>query len=108
MSFRYGWAKRTFYSEWTVTWLNAFVAHCQKQKEVKADYLHVISDSEKANFLYNKWCKEMREQGKTIKKTVWKLTIQGMLKYGFQLTCVELCTIAAIYMVRLIIDYLHD
>jgi ABC-type siderophore export system fused ATPase/permease subunit len=31
-----------------------------------------------------------------------------MLKYGFQLTIVELCTIFAIYMVRLIIDYLHD
>ena len=30
-----------------------------------------------------------------------------MLKYGFQLAVVELCTIAAIYSIRLIIDYLY-
>lgn len=34
--------------------------------------------------------------------------MQGMLKYGLQLVTVELCTIAAIYTIRLIIDYLHD
>ena len=49
-----------------------------------------------------------RNQGKTIKGTVLKLSIQGMVKYGFQLTVVELCTILGIYMIRLIIDYLHD
>jgi len=32
---------------------------------------------------------------------------QGMLHYGLQLVTVELCTIAAIYIIRLIIDYLH-
>lgn len=36
------------------------------------------------------------------------LTIRGMVKYGLQLTVVELSTIAAIYMIRLIIDYLHE
>ena len=50
----------------------------------------------------------MKAQGKTIKQTVWKLTMEGMIKYGFQLTVVEVSTIFAIYMIRLIIDYLHD
>jgi hypothetical protein len=31
-----------------------------------------------------------------------------MGRYGFQLTLVELFTIAAIYNIRLIIDYLHN
>ena len=31
-----------------------------------------------------------------------------MVKYGFQLTIVELLTIFGIYMIRTIIDYLHD
>jgi len=50
----------------------------------------------------------MKRQGVGIKETVWKLTLQGMAKYGAQLAVVELCTIAAIYAIRLIIDYLHD
>jgi len=58
--------------------------------------------------LYNKWCIEMKNHGVGIKKTVWKLVIQGMAKYGIQLTLVELFTIAAIYSVRLIIDYLAN
>ena len=49
----------------------------------------------------------MKNTGKGIKQTVWKLTIKGMLKYGVQLVAVELCTIAAIYIIRLIIDYLN-
>ena len=50
----------------------------------------------------------MKVKGYTLKKTVWELTIKGMIKYGFQLTVVELCTIFAIYTIRLIIDLLHD
>lgn len=50
----------------------------------------------------------MKDTGKGIKQTVWKLTVKGMLKYGVQLVTVELCTIAAIYIIRLIIDYLHE
>lgn len=50
----------------------------------------------------------MKHAGIGIKQTVWKLTIRGMLKYGLQLVTVELCTIAAIYTIRLIIDYLHE
>lgn len=50
----------------------------------------------------------MREKGRSIKQTVMKLTIQGMIKYGIQLTIVELCSILGIYLIRLIIDYLHD
>ena len=108
MSFRYGWAHRTVYSDWLVTWLSPFVEYCQGKKEVKSEYLHIISEDERAEHLYNKWCKDMRDQGQTIKQTVWKLTMEGMLRYGFQLTVVELSTIAAIYSIRLIIDYLHD
>mmetsp|Transcript_4432 Transcript_4432/g.6532 ORF Transcript_4432/g.6532 Transcript_4432/m.6532 type:complete len:96 (-) Transcript_4432:3562-3849(-) len=50
----------------------------------------------------------MKKQGLSIKQTVWKLTMRGMIKYGAQLASVEMCTIAAIYTIRLIIDYLHD
>lgn len=34
--------------------------------------------------------------------------MQGMFKYGLQLATVELLTIAAIYNIRLIIDYLNE
>ena len=50
----------------------------------------------------------MREKGYSIKKTIWKLVLEGMLKYGIQLTIVELCTIAAIYNIKVIIDYLNS
>jgi len=84
------------------------VEYCEDKKEVKPEYLHFISADERAKHLYNKWCQNMRDQGQSIKRTVWKLTIEGMVKYGFQLVTVELCTIAAIYIIRLIIDYLHE
>ena len=50
----------------------------------------------------------MKIKGQSLKQTVWKLTLEGMLKYGAQLCFVEIMTICAIYMIRLIIDYLHD
>ena len=50
----------------------------------------------------------MKTKGYDIKKTVWKLTIKGMLKYGLQLSIVELLTMFGIYMIRIIIDFLHD
>jgi len=79
----------------------------QNKKEVKEEYTHIIAEEEQAKNLYQKWGKEMQNQGKTIKQTVWKLTMQGMMTYGFQLTVVELSTIVGIYTIRLIIDYLH-
>lgn len=72
------------------------------------EHLHFLSDHEKANVIYQKWVYKMREKGKSIKKTVMSLTVDGMVKYGFQLTMVELCSILSIYLIRLIIDYLHD
>ena len=108
LRFRYAWAHRTLYTDWFATWLAPFVDYHKGKTEVSPDHLHVISEEEKAENLYRKWCKEMREDGYSIKQTVWKLTIQGMLKYGFQLAVVELSTMAAIYSIRLIIDYLHD
>lgn len=48
----------------------------------------------------------MRDKNYDIKQTIWKLTVKGMLKYGFQLTLVEIFTIIAIYIVKDIIDYL--
>ena len=50
----------------------------------------------------------MKAKGYGIKQTVWKLTIEGMLKYGVQLVAVELLTIAAIYSIKLIIDFLSN
>ena len=50
----------------------------------------------------------MRDKNYDIKQTIWKLTVKGMLKYGFQLTLVEIFTIIAIYMVKDIIDYLQS
>ena len=37
-----------------------------------------------------------------------KLTISGILKYGFQLVIVELSTMISIYLIRLIIDYISS
>jgi hypothetical protein len=108
MSFRYGWCHRTIFTDWTVSWLNGFIAYMQDKPEVKAEYLLIISDEEKAKNLYQKWCVNLKNKGQLLKQTVWKLTFQGMFKYGFLLCIVECCTIIAIYMIRLIIDYLHD
>ena len=96
------------FTDWTVQWLNGFVDHMQDKPEVLPEFLHFLSDHETAEVIYEKWCSEMREKGRSIKQIVMKLTIQGMIKYGIQLTIVELCSILGIYLIRLIIDYLHD
>lgn len=49
----------------------------------------------------------MKQRCRSIKRTVWWLTIKGMAYYGVQLTAVELLTIAAIYSIRDIIDFLN-
>jgi len=105
--FRTHWAKRTILTDWFVTWLNAFVDYCQGKDEVKKEYLHFIPEREKATALYDKWCAQMKKRGFSIKKTVWRLTIRGMFKYGAQLALVEIFTMMAIYSIRLIIDYLQ-
>lgn len=108
LSFRDRWAYRTLYTDWFVEWNSPFMRYCAQKQQVKPEYLHFISDEERGENLHRKWCTEMKNTGKGIKQTAWKLTIKGMLKYGFQLVIVELCTIAAIYIIRLIIDYLHE
>jgi len=105
--FRSGWAKRTIFTDFFVTWLSPFVEFCKDKTEVKREYLHLLSEKEKAKSIYDKWVTEMKKKGIGVKKTAWDLTIKGMLKYGAMLTFVEFMTIIAIYLVRLIIDYFH-
>ena len=83
------------------------VEFCKDKTEVKREYLHLLSEKEKAKSIYDKWVTEMKKKGIGVKKTAWDLTIKGMLKYGAMLTFVEFMTIIAIYLVRLIIDYFH-
>lgn len=108
LAYRDRWAYRTLYTDWFVEWLSPFMAYCSRKKQVKAEYLHFLSDDECAKQLHKKWCVDMKKEGKDIKQAIWKLTIEGMAKYGLQLVAVELCTIAGIYLIRDIIDYLHD
>ena len=49
----------------------------------------------------------MKKKGIGVKKAAWDLTMKGVVKYGAMLIFVELMTITAIYLVRLIIDYFH-
>jgi len=80
---RMGWANRTLFTDWFVTWLSPFVDYCHSKKEVKEEYVHHISEEEKGSVIHEKWCKAMRDQNWDIKKTVWHLTLKGMFKYGF-------------------------
>ena len=108
LEYRDEWKNRSLLTDWTVTWLNGFVEHLQGKTEVLPEFLHLLSEKESAEVIYKKWCSDLRDKGKTIKGTVMRLTVQGTLWYSIQLTIVELCTIAGIYLIRLIIDYLHD
>ena len=83
MAYRDRCAYRTTYTDWFVEWLTPFMAHCYRKKQVKPEYLHFLSDDESAKNLHKRWCTDMKKEGKDIKQTIWKLTIEGMVKYGF-------------------------
>ena len=106
--YRWNWARRTRFSDWFNTWIGEFVDYYQHQDQIQPEMMHYNHDDQKAEKLYDMYCTKMRAQGRNIKQAVWKLTLEGMFKYGFQLTVVELFTIAAIYSIRLIIDYLNN
>lgn len=105
-NFREHWRKRTIITDWFVSWQSGFVNYCQDKDQVQKEYLHLIPEEEKAAHLYEKWCVGMKNKGIGIKQAVWKLTLYGMFKYGAQLAAVEILTIAAIYSIRLIIDFI--
>ena len=108
LGYRSRWASRTLYTDWFVDWQSPFVEYCYKQKQVKPEFLHSISQQEQASALYDKWVATSKANGTTIKRLIWRLVIQGMCRYGFQLMLAELFTIGAIYNIRLIINYLNN
>jgi hypothetical protein len=80
--FKTRWANRTFYTDWFVDWLSPFVEHSYKTGGVKEEYLHFISEEEKAHVLYDRWVEHFKAKGGSIKSLVWKLVFNGMCKYG--------------------------
>ena len=83
IEFRSRWADRTFYTDWFMDWMSPFVNFCHSEGRVDKDSLHHIADEEKASVLYKKYVVDMKARGYGIKKTILKLTIAGMFKYGF-------------------------
>ena len=62
-----------------------------------------LSESEKIEVLTAKW---VGDDCQDIGPIMWKLTRRGIFVYGAQLAVVEIATMASIYIVSLIIDYL--
>ena len=94
-------------TDWFMLWLSPFIEYCKDKDEVKREYLVQLREHEFAQDYYEKWVLTMRKRGLGVKQVAWSLTYKGMFWYGAQLTFVELMTVSAIYLVRLIIDYFH-
>ena len=78
------------------------------------DNLLYLSNHERAVNLY-KEVKDKRgrlyagyKEADAVKKMIMKLTVHGIFKYGSVLCIVEISTLAAIYIFKLMIDLLKD
>lgn len=109
---RRGWRDRTFLQDWLQTWQTPFVEFASAKKHIKAENLLLLSDCEKSKNLYQEVLRVRASEGSgkqqdLIRREINNLTWYGIWYYGIQLTVLELSTLGAVYMLKLIIDYLQ-
>lgn len=72
-----------------------------------------LSDYEKAHHLYSevesvRSQEFQKSQRELIRSEIKRMTIHGIVYYGFMLTVLETSTLGAVYLLKLIIDYLKE
>ena len=113
------WRNRSVFQDLTQTWLNRFVDYASKAEQIKPEDLCLIAEKETARELYNEVKVRQRAEMDraqnqqrayreldAVRKEVKSMTIWGIIKYGFQLSIVEVSTLCSIFVFKLIIDFL--
>lgn len=105
------WRNRTVIGDWTQSWITPFVEFANLKQRIKAENLMLLSDNEKAGFLYSE-VRQVRarnpasRQQDLLRSEIKRMTWYGIWYYGLQLTALELSVLGSVYMLKLVIDYL--